>query len=814
MLPNDQAQSVALSLRRGEYSLLLGAGISLDSRNALGDFLPSGDSFKKDLCALKGVSATTTLQRVYSSLTEPEIKDHVTDRFNGCKAGRSAYALRSFSWKRVFTLNIDDAIEDAYRQEPPQSPNSINFCDDFVERDNPMDLQIIHLHGFVRKPKDGYVFSTQEYVRQMRTNNAWMINLTHFLPNEPFIISGTRFDEVDIEYYLSFRSSMNSRKDRAPSIFVTPNPDALTRNDCERYDLLLFRGTIIDFFDYIQSIPVPDFHNNVEETSFSLPVTITGRDRLALESDFETVEINSESVLSLPLFLYGAEPSWTDLSNDLDVGRRLTRDIDVALQGMLHDPETHHRLLLYLDQTGGGKSTLLRRLAYNSARRGITTLLIRPSARLDVRRTTALLDQFEQSILIFADNLAEHATSLSQIYNNCEKNDIYFVGAERTYRYPYLSDTLRGLPCVEFRGRDLSLNELRGLVSLYTRFGLVGDPDVLRSGRDYGHRLAGDSIAIACCRILNDFRPFDRIVNSLWSDTDQQAARRFLLAALSRRCFSSGVRVDLLRALAGPPGWRTQFGADHPLPLVVVREFDREFVRPLNDIVAEQVLQFAANHQPDVMLDCFTFLANGLASRVNRTAIRRRSADARLAGSLFDYDRTVRPLLGVKAETFYSRMARSWQWNSRYWEQVSLLHLDRFIQNPGSHEGAKSFETALQHARHARSVEIHPHTLTTLGKVLFSFADVKNQINYAYFEEGAKSLYDAIQMEQRWARINIQPFVIYLQGVRRHIERGGQLHRDQFRFVRRVVELARVHFRRDQRIMQDCVDLERAIATL
>ena len=87
MLDNNTLNSLAFSLRSGRYSLLLGAGTSIDSKNQKGDYLPSGGDFRADLCKLKGAKESSSLQRVYSTLTKPEIAKHVVERFQKCTPG-------------------------------------------------------------------------------------------------------------------------------------------------------------------------------------------------------------------------------------------------------------------------------------------------------------------------------------------------------------------------------------------------------------------------------------------------------------------------------------------------------------------------------------------------------------------------------------------------------------------------------------------------------------------------------------------------------------------------------------------------------
>lgn len=219
MLDDDTLNSLSFSLRAGHYSLLLGAGVSLDSKNHGGHNLPTGNEFRLELCKLKGAHESSSLQRVYSTLTDQEIDSHVIGRFRKCTPGLTNLRIPKFLWNRVFTFNIDDALETAYETSSSfQKPLLFHFNDDYVENRDCSKLPIIHLHGTVRQPDKGFVFSRSEYVRQIKSINPWMVVLTQFLPVEPFIIAGTSLDEIDLEFYLSHRSQQTTRKDRGTII--------------------------------------------------------------------------------------------------------------------------------------------------------------------------------------------------------------------------------------------------------------------------------------------------------------------------------------------------------------------------------------------------------------------------------------------------------------------------------------------------------------------------------------------------------------------------------------------------------------------
>jgi hypothetical protein len=504
--------SVASSIRSGQYNLLLGAGVSLDSSNGRGDPLPDTDTLRQDLCNLKGARLSSPLQRVYSTLAPSEVENYVVSRFVGCKSGPTLKQVSKFVWNRVFTFNIDDALESAYLvssgPSPLQQAISFHFSDDYVEERDRSKLQIIHLHGWVGRKESGFVFSLSEYVRQIKSINPWMVVLTQFLPVQPFIIAGTSLNEVDLEYYLAHRSSVTSRKDRGPSILIEPYPDAVTESDCRKYGLELFKGTALEFFTYIDG-SVPD------RPSPSALIPVSGRTLLpvgtpralvaSFSSDFELVPTTVEPTESASRFLYGHPASWSDLAAHLDIGRHLTPLIVNEVEKRLKSSYFEDRILLLIEGTGTGKTTVAKRVAFDLSAKETRVITCSALSQLEPEITAKAIDLIAGPLLIIVDDFASQASPIAEILGKLTKKDVVILGVERSYRSRYVTQILSGTRYKPIVDLKLTQPEANQLVELYRRNGLVGSREASRGLEGFVREIASDPIAVASCRILNDF---------------------------------------------------------------------------------------------------------------------------------------------------------------------------------------------------------------------------------------------------------------------------------------------------------------------
>lgn len=809
----DQMEAFRSGLKAGSYNLLLGAGASMDAKNELGD-LPGGNALKNNLCKIKDVSEAYSLQRVFSLLNSQEVNEHVFQRFVNCVPGPTAKLISSFVWKRIFTWNIDDVLENAYdSKEARQELISLHFSDDYAETSTLAELLLVHLHGSVKTPDKGYVFSRNEYINQIRNISHWMTVLTQFMQTEPLIISGTSLDEIDLDFYLSHRTLTSSRDDRGPSILVEMNDDAVTQDLCRRHNLLHFVGHSHEFFSYCDQI-IPNRPTPIElipyETQRLLPAETPKASALAFHSDFEIVPATAQQSDVASRFLYGHSPSWDDLASNLDISRSVVGRIIVDVERRLQDADLA-RLILITENAGFGKTTILRRVAFELAGRGVRCLFCSALSRIDFR-IISLIDLIDGPLVIFVDNLSDQASSISDLITRLEKKDLVIVAAERAYRLRYLRQVLGDGSYHVFQNLSLYPDEASRLIDIYAKFGLVGGQKRLSDTKQLHKGIVGDPIAVACCRIMNEFKPLDRIAQDLAKDSNEIELKRYLLVAIAQHCFMGGLRYEIYASRFGELAPRSQFDTQHPLPLTFAHE-SKSFVITENATIAERVLALTAGSNQTLLLEVFVALANGVAPRVNRRMIIRRTPEAKLSGRLFDYDDVVRRFLGSHSVDFYARTRTAWTWNSRYWEQVALLNLATYYERKNTSEGDSALESAVQHARHAVSVELHPFTLSTLGKILMARMLSSGDAFTAIYSEAFDKLIKAIELEASWARSAVQPYVSLFNGAIGYLDRGGVHSSRQLERLKTVIIGAESRFVRDVEVQETLEKLRSKIVS-
>jgi hypothetical protein len=525
---------------------------------------------------------------------------------------------------------------------------------------------------------------------------------------------------------------------------------------------------------------------------------------IPFSADFDTVPATASKNEEASRFIFGHPPSWEDLAGNLDIAREATSRLLIAVDACLSSAD---RILILADDTGTGKTTILRRVAFEFARRQVHVLSCSALSRLDTQRTAEAIDLIDGPVLIIVDNFADQAAPIGDIMSRVQKRDLAVLGAERRYRIRYVQRALSKVSSNITDGLELHFIEAERLLNLYLRLGMVGRPEATKNPNAFAKQIFRDPIAVAACRILNDFRPLERIVKTLIADSSAEDCKRYIVAALAQFCNRGGVRYEILALVSGRNGWDGQFETGHPMPLSYFYGTDRSFIVPLNSVLASRVLDTVAMSHPELLLDVFISLANAIAPRVNRATIKQRSPEARLAGRLFDYDQITRPFLGDSAPAFYSATREAWQWNSRYWEQVALMHLAQYRLRPNTEEGQDELNQAVHHARHAVAIETHPFTLTTLGRILMAQLDQEGVSRTATYEEAFDRLSNAIELERAWSPPTVHPFITLFAGSRHFLACGGKLKVKQLEDLRSFVHEARRSFSRDPDIASSISEL-------
>jgi SIR2-like domain len=796
MLTPDILESLRPHLFSGHYNLLLGSGVSLDSKDTKATPLKSASDLTLELCKLKDVPDSTSLSRVSLLLESGDVDKYITKPYSNCRGGATVKKLTSFVWRTVFTLNVDDALESAYEttSHAKQKIESLNYDTLYKTPTNKSTLPVVHLHGFTREPEKGYVFSTTEYGKVTRGMNPWMHVLSELMASEPFIIAGTTLNEPDLDYYLSSRTAASAANNRGPSLFIEPFPNKITENLCARHGLILVCAKLVDFLAWlitaignppsVSQLTVPSLHGIFKRQPHP-------EAQISFFTCFELVRAATQNPDGeVSPFYYGKSARWSDLESSLDVPTADEQRFSAKAMNAASTPGSHVKILCLIAEPGSGKTTQLRRAAYGLAKQGQLVFSLNSKETIDPENVIHILSLIDKPVTLLIDGIADHASVIRNIVSALKpRQAITILAADRDYRRDHVDRLLGDLDIEWLTLSQWEVAVYGQLLERLRKAGLLGESEAVHNPAKFAARLLNDPVAIATCRALNNFRPLESILKSLWADASVDAQMSFAIASLAEHCYSGGVNYPVLEAAYPHNQLANQLRIDCSLPLVYAD--DGDFVLPLNAIVGERTLYMLASGNQPFLLKIFCALANALAPYVNRRTSIARTPEARLVARLFSSEHVARPLLGDLAGDFYVATREAWQWNSRYWEQRAI-----FTQ-------AISIDTAIQYARHAVAIEDHPFPWTTLASLLVKKMETTEIGNQALFGEIYELLTKVFRSEtERSWRPTPHPYAILFHAIIAYSKNNGNVPPRKRDWVIEKIQHCERAFSRDVKLIE------------
>ncbi|MEG1567789.1 MAG: SIR2 family protein [Anaerovoracaceae bacterium] len=223
--------------------LLLGAGFSIGAKNAHGLELPKGDGLSEilfdkmypgsyDASYIKRAEQSKHNLKELCSLfrTEDRIPQRngvIADVFAGSVPGENRFhdKFTCYPWSYIFTLNVDDLIENIYRQQ--SLPLNVWNTEQRKKLKYPKSPLLVKLHGCVHEIGNGVIFDDVEY-RHFTTRQSAMLKefANQFVKNDVVVV-GSEFQEDDLQTLIELYQEAGYDNSGYDYFFVSPSIKSL-----------------------------------------------------------------------------------------------------------------------------------------------------------------------------------------------------------------------------------------------------------------------------------------------------------------------------------------------------------------------------------------------------------------------------------------------------------------------------------------------------------------------------------------------------------------------------------------------------------
>ena len=494
----NDLQLITRALSTNSAVLFLGAGFSRDAENKLGQHVPMAQELAASLWSLlgydkpyDGTDLPTVFQATLKRLKHDQIRNLLNDSFTCTKIPHWCYLLFQFWWYRIYTTNIDDLVENVYRDSnATQRLDTINgIAEDYRDRDQFLDsIQYVKLNGTLEKAPLGITFSIRQYAARAGAPDTWYDQFARDYSTRVTIFVGSQLREPLLWSAVEARGrKYRDGENRPRSFVVCPEISPALVDALKEYNVVGIQGTGQEFLEVVAKQHSPLSKEQVLlrtspalEGMFKILAghisTSHARHLRKFYASFKPVSVPDKVAPVRKLFLLGAEPQWSDIYSNLDAPRQCNQDLQDAIEASLTSGKV--TLFAVTGSAGSGKSTTLKRTLLNLSAKGHPVFLTSSEELPAVHEFEGAIELLQHPTVVAFDNAALAVGLLPDYLHAAKRCKVKhtFVVAERTNRLiekiPYLKDLVEVVDC---HMPDLSSGDIDNLIDVLEKHQLLGE---------------------------------------------------------------------------------------------------------------------------------------------------------------------------------------------------------------------------------------------------------------------------------------------------------------------------------------------------
>ena len=485
-----------------------------------------------------------------------QLHDFLYDYLKNIKPSVGLQKLVQFKWFNVYTTNIEQALEEAYKKEIKrgQKYKAIVGPMDISSFNRLEEVNIFKLHGCISRKDEPLVFSLDEYATSKEIHLKLFYNLGVDLIERPIIFIGysmldSNFQEVWSTIKKYFHNSHLRKLYYVAPFLKEPHIDYLTSEGFE-----VFNMTCDEFADMLIHKTLGNRKSlNEYYTEKTSAITVFNSVKISPEKkyhisenyEFPLVEVKKNHANNNG-FYKGSEATWADIKFDKDGKRDLLStmtDAFINWHGV-----AKFDFWIVLGKAGDGKTTFIKRLAYEmSLKIGDFVLFSKSRCSLDPTELLDLYNELKKPLVVIIDNLVDQVNKVNKLISffKTAKAPILIIGSCRNSDWSIYNVDFAVKPN-EFRIEELSDFEIDDLLSKLESNNSLGYLKDL--GIQERHRLfknSSDRILLVALRELTTNKSFDEIIVNEFAEIHTDEARSAYLYV----CFIYQFRIKVSQSL-------------------------------------------------------------------------------------------------------------------------------------------------------------------------------------------------------------------------------------------------------------------------
>ncbi|MDF5712520.1 MAG: SIR2 family protein [Rhizonema sp. NSF051] len=489
---------VVSSVQYGQVVLFLGTGASLGRQVSNGKHMPSLDSLRDVLSTrfLNGQYRQESLQWITElAISETDlgtVQDFIANQFREIQPADFYSILPTFRWRGIVTTNFDRLVETAYEksknrvQELVPLISNNDRIDDKLQPSN--SLALLKLHGCITRtqdPKLPFILTTDQYATHRENRNRLFKIFYEWCYESTVIFIGHNSQDADLRSLIL--QVLNEVKNRPHYYLVKSKTTEIEKSFWESKRITVLESGLEDFLKCLDQSILKNLRPLAQAFQIQHPIQrkfiknepVIGSVKDLLTHDVEYVHDAIETQESKPKQFYrGFDLGWYPIIKGLDVRRRLTDTVigDVIMKPN-SDRTTISELYLIKAEAGAGKTTFIRRIAWEAATQAnVTCLFMHPLNSINFEAVRELYRLTNERIFIFIDEAADNISLILKLVEDARQFDVplTIVTAERLNEWNMSCNSLSEYVNNAYQLQYLSKNEIQTLVNLLSKYDSLG----------------------------------------------------------------------------------------------------------------------------------------------------------------------------------------------------------------------------------------------------------------------------------------------------------------------------------------------------
>lgn len=417
MIQDTEKEIILNLLKNDNPYLYLGAGFSFGAKNEMGEEIPDGKKLKeivlnvikltdKNIFEEEKNTELATVCQDLKDLDEKLYLKTIIDALSDFAPLNFHKYVADYKWNSIFTVNIDDIVEQVYDNDKLQI---------FVSKSNKENVKekkqkLFKLHGCVRHPNEGIVFSRNEYLNAMtNVNDFRMLQLLTALNSNGFFVIGTEMKEDDLEYFKTIYEKSGDELMGHRIVFINPYPTSKFQRFIENHhNFSLIKCDTEEFFTFIHNNTL-----NLQKEYYSFKGIQRRNNLCSMELLREKIKRDGESTYKTKLY-YGNAPTWDDFFEGFIIKYQHIAEVEKELLN-----NQGKRIYVIFGALYSGKTSFLMRLFFDISCHSDSLCLYNTSDEFTVSSIKEVIKSIPDNnsikkIYLFYDDFGENYTEFQK----------------------------------------------------------------------------------------------------------------------------------------------------------------------------------------------------------------------------------------------------------------------------------------------------------------------------------------------------------------------------------------------------------------